>query len=52
MHLFQYTDHAERALDRVETAAVPIDMYFEPSKCKVLLQDWTNLVPIVVQGEE
>lgn len=42
-----------RALDRLSRAAARFGIWFAPSKHKVLLQEWTAVVPnFIMDGEE
>ena len=43
--LFECTEHAQRALDRLGRAVAPFGMRFAPSKCKVMLQVWKSMIP-------
>jgi hypothetical protein len=42
------TQAAQTALDRLAVEASHFGMYFAPSKCKVLVQDWQGSVPALV----
>ncbi|THD28033.1 Acyl-CoA:glycerol-3-phosphate acyltransferase [Fasciola hepatica] len=50
--LFECTEHAQSALDRLAKAVAPFGVRFAPSKCKVMLQDWMSTIPsLMFDGE-
>lgn len=53
VYLLECTFDTQRPLDRLSSAVAQFSMLFVPSKCKMLLHDWTTAVPkVILVGEE
>ncbi|THD18895.1 Alpha 1 3-glucosidase [Fasciola hepatica] len=50
--LFEYTERARLAQDRLAKSVAPFGTRFAPLKCKMMLQDWTSAIPsLMLDGE-